>query len=117
MYVYGRMVAFLCEHSGDKTWRGKEYPTELWNGCLIPTHRDHHEQLLGKLKGVCVHPVITKWLYLPVTSFAFEDSMFQLIELIEKRSELIGVEPEIRVSRQKPQVRSVSRKTVKRVEP
>lgn len=46
-------------------------------------------------------PVIAKWLYLPSSSSHFETSMFQLIEMIHKKSELIGVEPEVKSTRKK----------------
>jgi len=51
---------------------------------------------LGKIKGTSIHPVITKWLYLPSASPHFEVSMFQLIEMIEKKNEEIGIEPEVK---------------------
>jgi hypothetical protein len=101
IYVFGKMVAFLSEHPGDKEWRGKKFKTEIWNGCLIPSHREYHDSLIGKIKGTSVHPVITKWLYLPASSPHFEASMFLLIEMIEKKNEEIGIEPEVKSNRKK----------------
>ena len=95
IYVFGQMVAFLSEHPGEKEWRGKSFQFDVWNGCLIPSHREHHDLLLKKIKGTVVHPVISKWLYLPQAAQQFETSMFKLIEMIENKSTLIGVEPEI----------------------
>lgn len=99
IYVFGRMVAFLCDHPGDKEWRGKKFKTEIWNGCLIPSNREHHKLILKKIKGTLVHPVITKWIYLPQSSPYFENSMFRIIELIKTKSELVGIEPEIKPSK------------------
>ncbi len=112
IYVFGRMVAFLCEHPGDKEWRGKKFKTEIWNGCLIPSHRDHHDLLLSKIRGTTIHQAITKWLYLPQSSKYFESSMFQLIEMIQKKNDLIGIEPEIK-SQKKPKAKSIDLKKTK----
>lgn len=107
IYVFGKMVAFLCEHPGDKEWRGKKFKIELWNGCLIPSHREYHELLLNKIKGTSVHPVISKWLYLPHSSIHFESSMLQLVELIEKKNNLIGIESGVKSVRKTKKKRNV----------
>lgn len=99
IYVFGKMVAFLCDHPGDKEWRGKKFKFEIWNGCLIPSHREHHELLLNELPGTSVHPVLGKWLYLPMSSPHFELSMFRLLEMIDKKNVLIGIEPEVKSRR------------------
>lgn len=56
-----------------KSFRGKKYKFDIWNGCLIPTSREHHAELLELIKGTIVHPMIEKWLYLPQSSEHFED--------------------------------------------
>lgn len=99
IYVFGKMVAFLCEHPGDKKWRGKKYDNDLWNGCLIPSSYGAHISLSKKIKGISVHPVIRKWLYLPVESNYFEQSMLQLVEMIQKKDSLVGVEPEVKAKK------------------
>jgi hypothetical protein len=92
-------VAHNTNRPGDKSFRGKSYRIEIWNGCLIPTDREHHDELLGAIKGTIVHPVIKKWLYLPQKSEYFEDSMNQIVELIKKKSSLIGVEPKLKIKK------------------
>lgn len=101
IYVHGKMVAHLSEHGGDKTWRGTKYKIDVWDVCLVPTHREHHKALLKLLKGSMIHPVIEKWLYIPTASKHFEATMFKLIELIQKQNSLIGIEPAIK----KPKVK------------
>jgi hypothetical protein len=90
------MVAHLSEHGGDKTWRGTKYKIDIWDGCMVPTHREHHKDLLKILKGSIVHPVIEKWLYIPKASKYFEATMFKLVELIQKKNSLVGIEPAIK---------------------
>lgn len=117
IYVFGRMVAFLSEHPGDSEWRGKKFKNEIWNGCLIPSHRDFHNDLLKLLKGTSIHPVITKWLYLPQSSANFEDSMFKLVELIKMRNELVGIVPNVRskTKKAKTKVKSKSKDPKKKL--
>lgn len=101
IFVFGKAVAYLSNRPSDKSFRGKQYKFDIWNGCLIPTSREHHFELLKRVKGTLVHPVITKWLYLPQSSEHFEDSMIQLVEMIKRRSILIGIEPELKPKKTK----------------
>lgn len=101
IYVFGKMVAFLCDRPGQKTYRGKRYKIDLWNGCLIPSHRDDHDSLLKILKGTTVHPVIEKWLYLPYDSKYFEQSIGALVDMIEKKDNLVGVPIVIKPARKR----------------
>jgi hypothetical protein len=96
IYVFGKAVAYLSDRPGDRSFRGKKYKLDIWNGCLVPTKREHHPELLKSIKGTLVHPVIEKWLYLPCSSEHFEDSMIQLVEMIKQKDPLIGIEPELK---------------------
>jgi hypothetical protein len=114
IYIHGKMVAFLADSPGLKEWRGKKYPFDIWNGCLIPSDREHHSFLLKKIKGTLVHPTISKWLYLPQSSKHFETSMFQLVEMIEKKNPQIGIEPEMKSKKNgKPKKKLADPKTLK----
>jgi hypothetical protein len=101
IYVFGKMVAFLSEHPGDKSFRGKKFKMDVWNGCLIPSVRENHSELIKILKGTVIHPVIEKWLYLPQESEHFEDSMVQLVEMIQRKNKLVGIEPELKSKKKK----------------
>lgn len=96
IYFSGKAVAYISDRPGDKFFRGKSYDIEIWNGCLIPTDREHHSELLRLIKGTVVHPVIKKWLYLPKTSDYFEDSMVQLVNMIKSENSLVGIEPDLK---------------------
>jgi hypothetical protein len=96
IYVHGKMVAFLCDHPGDKSFRGKKFKIDVWDGCLIPCVRDDHATVLKLIPGTVIHPVIEKWIYLPKKSKYFEESMLQLIELIQRKNKFIGIEPKIK---------------------
>jgi hypothetical protein len=66
---------------------------EPWHGILVPTDRDRHPALRGTLPALRVHPVLRKWLYLPVRHPEFESVADRLAELIADRDERVGVVP------------------------
>lgn len=105
IYVHGKFVAFLCEKPGHREWRGQKYKMDIWNGCLVPTSYENQEKLVGLLKGSFIHPVIEKWIYLPVKSKYFEPSMGKLLTLIEKKSDLLGVAPLLKTKNIKKKIK------------
>jgi hypothetical protein len=96
IYYLGQAVAYISNRPGDRSFRGKNYRIEIWNGCLIPTNREYQAELLRAIKGTVVHPVIKKWLYLPQNSEHFEDSMVQLVSMIKNKNSLIGIETDLK---------------------
>jgi hypothetical protein len=89
----------------------KKYKIDVWNGCLVPTNREHHADLLKLIKGTMIHPVIEKWLYLPLKSEHYEDSMNQLVEMIKRKNTLIGIEPNLKSK--KPKTKKISNPRIK----
>jgi hypothetical protein len=80
---------------------------------LIPTEREHHTELLKLIKGTVIHPVIQKWLYLPHKSEHFEESIFKIVDLIKKQSELVGIVTTIKLKK-KGSVKKSKKKIKKR---
>ncbi len=83
------MVLVLC--SGE----------EPWNGLLIPTEKEFHQDIMEDFKGVVQHPVLKKWLYLAENSEDFESTAMDLVEAIRMGDQRIGIEPKERGSRKK----------------
>ncbi|MCE3011770.1 MAG: hypothetical protein LW878_01775 [Proteobacteria bacterium] len=113
IYVHGKAVAYIANRPGDKSFREKNYQIDIWNGCLIPTEREHHTELLKLIKGTVIHPVIQKWLYLPHKSEHFEESIFKIVDLIKKQSELVGIVTTIKLKK-KGSVKKSKKKIKKR---
>jgi hypothetical protein len=80
-YLHGRLKVVLAARR------------EPWRGLLIPTAREHHAALLQEEVALCVHPVLSKWLYLAESSDAFEEAAQRLVEWIQTDDPRIGVEP------------------------
>ncbi len=78
------MVLVLC--SGE----------EPWNGLLIPTQKELHEDIMKDFNGMVQHPVLKKWLYLPENHEEFESTAMDLVEAIRLGDERIGIEPQVR---------------------
>ena len=83
------MVLVLC--SGE----------EPWDGLLIPTDHQFHDDILKDFKGMVQHPVLKKWLYLPEASEDFETVAMDLVEAIRLGDKRIGIEPKPRESRRR----------------
>ncbi len=88
-YLHGRLSLLLA--SGD----------EPWNGLLIPTDHQFHEAIRQDFTGVLRHPVLKKWLYLPVSDDNFETEAMELVEAIRLNDPRLGVAPKERKSRKK----------------
>ena len=95
-YVHGRMVMVLCESPGDREWKDKKYSFDIWSGILVPTERDFHASLTKEFSSLVTHPVLPKWLYLPMTNSDFENVAESLARLIAKNDERFGVIPKLR---------------------
>jgi hypothetical protein len=89
VYLHGLMVLVLC--SGE----------EPWNGLLIPTEKELHQEIRKDFNGVVQHPVLKKWLYLPENSEYYETTVMDLVEAIRLGDQRIGIEPKERKARRK----------------
>ena len=81
VYLGGRIV--LCFCAGEEPWRG----------VLVCTDRAHHAELCAEIPDLTIHPVLTKWLYLPERSDQFERGAQRLVAMVRQRDPRIGVVP------------------------
>lgn len=80
-YLHGRLMLVLAS-------RG-----EPWRGLLLPTEKDMHPSLMQEFSPLNPHPVLGKWLYLPMSDEDFETVAVEIVELILSNDPRIGVEP------------------------
>jgi hypothetical protein len=88
IYLHGRLMLVLC--SGE----------EPWNGLLIATEKEFHEDIRQEFETVVQHPVLKKWLYLPENSENFESVSSEIVDAIRIGDERFGVEPKERKRRE-----------------
>jgi hypothetical protein len=111
-YYRGLMVACLMEGDyDDNVWKKRRYAFPLWRGILIPTDFVHQNSLLKDLKGAHQHPVLKKWLYLPLEADDYDETARQMMVLLAKADPRLGIVPGLRrKSRRRPKKRqSLSR--------
>ena len=89
IYLRGLMVLVLC--SGE----------DPWNGLLIPTEKELHQDIMKDFNGLVQHPVLKKWLYLPENHEEFESTAMDLVAAIRLGDQRIGIEPKERGPRKR----------------
>jgi hypothetical protein len=67
-----------------------------FNGLLVCTAREQHAALMQDVPALRPHPVLGKWLYVPQSDPAFEETAEGLTALVLARDSRIGVEPKPR---------------------
>lgn len=111
-YRNGKMVLALFESSSrevaDRTHKGKSYDFEIWNGCLFPTERQHHPALLKQFPHLVPHPVLSKWLYLPLETENFEVIVQGLIDQINRGVPEFGIIPKAKGKVAAPRAKKIS---------
>ncbi len=80
-YLHGRLMLVLASRE------------EPWNGLLVPTEKDFHEDLMSEFGSLAPHPILGKWLYLPEGTNEFESIAQGLVEHVLEGDPRIGVEP------------------------
>ena len=98
-YLHGRMVMVLAEDPGEKSYRGKDYGVDLWDGILLPTERGFHSALFKEFPALSPHPVLGKWLYLSAGEDHFETIAVSIADRIAAGDERFGIEPRMKKSR------------------
>ncbi|MCB9799741.1 MAG: hypothetical protein H6757_03155 [Candidatus Omnitrophica bacterium] len=98
-YLRGRMVMVLVEDPGEKSYRGKSWKFDIWDGIMLPTEKMYHEALQKEFPGLIPHPVLGKWLYLPARDENFETRAREVAEAIAAGDLRFGIEPKMKKSK------------------
>lgn len=92
-YTHHKMMLVLAENPGDRTYKRTTFPFDIWNGLLLPTEREFHESLKKTFPNLVNHPVLPKWLYLPMSDESFETTALELAELVRRNDPRVGIVP------------------------
>lgn len=95
-YFRGKMVLLISETEGDRSWKGQSYPFDIWFGLLLPTERENQDSIRQEYPSLVRHPVLPKWLYLPITEKNFEDIAMKIVECVLDEDPRFGIVPKIK---------------------
>lgn len=93
LYGHGKMLFCIMEDPTQNFYKDKKFSYPIWNGVLIPTHREYHDDFFKISKDFIPHPVLGKWMYIPQTLENFEELTEKLALLALKNSDIIGIFP------------------------
>jgi len=65
---------------------------EPWNGMMVATSKEFHEEIRDRAPALAPHPILGKWLYISQTHPDFETTVTQVQALLRRNDERIGVE-------------------------
>ncbi len=100
-YFHEKLVLLLFESEGSRSYKGQKFDFELWQGCMFPAEKDKHAEILGMYPFLMEHPILPKWLYLPMETENFENNVPLLLREIRRQSELFGTIPKAKGSSKK----------------
>ncbi|MFK8137941.1 MAG: hypothetical protein AB8E15_06255 [Bdellovibrionales bacterium] len=83
----------MAEKEGDLSYRGKKFKQPIFYGCLIPTFYAFQDMVDRNIPGTIQHPVLKKWMYLPLQYEDYDTSIGLLVGFIKAQVEWIGIPP------------------------
>ena len=90
-YLGQKIFMAIFENEGDFVFKDKTYNFEIWRGCLFPIEKEFHAKALQKFLFLFSHPVLKKWLYLPLNTENFDDCVIQILRDVIKPNSFWGV--------------------------
>lgn len=87
------LILVMFESIGDRTYKGQRFKFDLWNGCMFPMEKIHHQEALKAFPFLINHPVLPKWLYLPQQSEDFEQKVEDILKQVLRPKSFWGVLP------------------------
>lgn len=100
-YIGDKMVLATFESTGNRTYLGKKYPFEIWNGSMFPVEKEHQEKALQRFPFLISHPILPKWLYLPLETENFEELVSEVLAQAMKPQSYWGSIPKAKASKKK----------------
>ena len=104
MAVYSEGLMKFTHAEGDENneWKGQVFDYPIWHGMLICTDKSHHESLIEDFPDLFPHPILPKWLYLPLQDETdFRRTAKRLMMKALKKDPRIGIVPGKKKSKKK----------------
>ena len=117
MYYQGQLKLVLMENVGARSYRGRDFDFDIWNGLMLATEREKQALLTQEVNHLVPHPVLPKWLFLPFAKEGWEEEVHKIHRLLRRGDPLIGVWPQQRSKKKKKPAskkRALRKKTSKK---
>ncbi|WP_373999301.1 TfoX/Sxy family DNA transformation protein [Bdellovibrio bacteriovorus] len=110
-YIEDKAVLLIFEsEGGSRTYKGKKYDFDLWNGCMFPVDKEFQEQALQRCPFLIPHPILPKWLYLPVHTEHFDELATEALKQAVRPNSYWGSIPKSKLKAKKDPFRGISDK-------
>ena len=103
-YLNEKMILVMFEDADTRSYKNKKSDYAIWNGCLFPAEKEFHSQIISRYKFLSNHPVLPKWLYLPLETEDFESHVQLILKELRKQNPLFGVVPKEKKRKSEPLV-------------
>lgn len=110
-YIDERMVLLTFESpGGSRKYKGQSYNFDLWNGCMFPVDHDFSATALKTCPFLVPHPILPKWLYLPVETENFDELVEEVLKHVLRPHSLWGSIPKSKTKKTKKWDEGISTK-------
>lgn len=100
-YIDEKLMLLMFESEGNKTYQGQKFDFEIWNGCMFPVEKERQAEVLEVFPFLFPHPVLGKWLYIPMETEDFDSNVQSVLREIRRKNELFGTIPKAKGSKAK----------------
>ncbi|QDK37243.1 TfoX/Sxy family DNA transformation protein [Bdellovibrio sp. NC01] len=95
-YIGEKIVLLIFESPGSRSYQGQQYEFELWDGCMFPVERELQDKALARFPFLVSHPILPKWLYIPVDTEGFDELVTEVVEQATRPNSYWGSIPKAR---------------------
>jgi hypothetical protein len=93
-YIEDKIVLLIFESAGgSRTYKKKTYAFDFWNGCMFPVDHELQEKALKVCPFLVPHPILPKWLYLPLETENFDDLVEEVLIQVTRPNSYWGSLP------------------------
>lgn len=93
-YIDDKIVLLTFESpGGNRTYKKKTYPFDFWNGCMFPVDLGVQEKALQQCPFLVPHPILPKWLYLPIETENFDELVETVLAYVNRPHSIWGSVP------------------------
>lgn len=93
-YIDDKIVLLTFESpGGSRKYKGTSYNFDFWNGCMFPVDHEFQEKALQQCPFLTPHPILPKWLYLPLATENFDDLVEEVLTRVLRPHSFWGSVP------------------------